>query len=152
MRNFLYSVTNRQTANAVVGMKILKEGALQFVNGSPFPTGGKGSLSSQSQNGIWTDQDLLYAVDFGSSSFAAFRRNSDGTLIQLNDKPISSHGNSPCSLCVSGDYLYVLNQGVRSSGGKAEPSLAVFALDNDKFDYLRAVASSLNAGNHQPRS
>jgi 6-phosphogluconolactonase (cycloisomerase 2 family) len=109
MSNYLYTVTNRQTANAVVGMEILKNGALRFVKGSPFPTGGKGSLSSQSQNGVWVDGALLYAVDFGSSSFAVFRRNPDGTLTRLNGKPIPSQGNSPCSLCVS-NGIFVCGQ------------------------------------------
>jgi len=136
MSNYLYTITNRQTANAVAGMEILKNGGLRFVKGSPFPTGGKGSLSSQSQNGVWVDQDQLYAVDFGSSSFAIFRRNTDGTLNRLNDKPIPSQGNSPCSVCVSNGILYVVNQGVRSSGGKAEPSLAVFAIEGEIVRHL----------------
>jgi 6-phosphogluconolactonase (cycloisomerase 2 family) len=136
MSNHLYTITNRQSANAVVGMEILKTGALQFVGGSPFLTGGKGSRSSQSQNGIWVDQDLLYAVDFGSSSFAIFRKNSDGTLMRLSEKPIPSRGNSPCSVCVSNGILYVVNQSIRSSGGKAEPNLAVFAVEGEKVRYL----------------
>ncbi len=136
MSNYLYTVTNRQTANAVVGMEILKNGALRFVKGSPFPTGGKGSRSSQSQNAVWIDQDLLYAVDFGSNSFAIFRKNLDGTLTRLNDKPIPSQGNSPCSVCISGLILYVVNQGIRSSGGKAEPNLAVFAIEGANVHYL----------------
>ena len=146
MSNYLYTITNRQTANAVVGMEILKNGALQFVKGSPFPTGGKGSLSSQSQNGVWIDQDLLYAVDFGSSSFAIFRKNPDGTLTRLNDKPIPSQGNSPCSVCVSDGILYVVNQGIRSSGGKAEPSLAVFAVEGENVRHLPGSSFKFRRG------
>jgi hypothetical protein len=126
MSNYLYTVTNRQTANAVAGMKILPDGTLQPIKGSPFATGGKGSPSSQSQNGIWIAEDLVYAVDFGSESFAIFRKDAEGSLSRLNDQPIPSGGNSPCSICVSDGKLYLVNQGVRSSGTKAEPSLAVF--------------------------
>lgn len=146
MKSYLYTITNGRAANSVVGMEIMKEGALTFVKGSPFPTGGKGSLSSQSQNSIWIDKDLVYAVDFGSSSFAIFSKNPDGTLARLTAKPISSHGNSPCSLCVSGGILYVLNQGVRSSGSKAEPSLAVFAIDAGKARYLSSSSLTLPRG------
>jgi hypothetical protein len=146
MSNYLYTITNQQSANAVVGMEILKNGALQFVRGSPFPTVGKGSRSSQSQNGVWIDHDLLYAVDFGSSSFAIYRKHPDGTLTRLNDKPVPSQGNSPCSLCVSDGILYVVNQGVRSSGAKAEPSLAVFAIEGENVHYLLGSSFKFQRG------
>src|SRR5437588_11255343 len=108
MSKYLDTITNWRSANAVVGMEILKNGAQQFVKGSPFPTGGKGSRSWQSQNGVWIDQDLLYAADFGSCSFAIFSKNTDGTLTRLNDKPVPSQGDSPCSLCISAGILYVV--------------------------------------------
>ena len=146
MSNYLYTITNRQTANAVVGTEILKNGGLRFVKGSPFPTGGKGSRSSQSQNGVWIDQELLYAVDFGSSSFAIFRKNPDGTLTRLNDKPVPSQGNSPCSVCVSDGILYVVNQGIRSSGGKAEPNLAIFAVEGESVRHLPQSGFKLRRG------
>lgn len=146
MSNFLYTVTNRQSANAVVGMEIQKDGGLRFVPGSPFATGGKGSRSSQSQNGVWIDHGLLYAVDFGSSSLAIFRQSPDGTLTKLNDQPIPSHGNSPCSLCISDGILYVINQGVRSSGGKAEPNLAVFAVEGEGVRYLEGSSFAFRRG------
>jgi hypothetical protein len=136
MSKFLYTVSNRQSGNSVVGMEIQDRGELRFVPGSPFVTGGKGSRSSQSQNGVWIDNDLLYAVDFGSSSFAIFRKQSDGTLSRTNDRPIDSHGISPCSLCVSNGILYVVNQHIRSSGGKAEPNLAVFEVNGSNVRFL----------------
>jgi 6-phosphogluconolactonase (cycloisomerase 2 family) len=136
MSKFLYTVSNRQSANSVIGMEIQDTGDLRFLPGSPFVTGGKGSRSSQSQNGVWIDGDLLYAVDFGSSSFAIFRKQSDGTLTRTNNSPIDSHGISPCSLCVSNGILYVVNQHIRSSGGKAEPNLAVFEVKGPAVRFL----------------
>ena len=136
MSNYLYTMTNRQRANAVVGMKILKNGSLQFVKGSPFPTGGKGSRAAESQNSVWIDQNLLYATDVGSSSFAIFRKNPEGTLTRLNDKPVSSQGTKPCSVCISDGILYVLNQGNRSSGGKAPSNIAVFAVEGEGVRHL----------------
>lgn len=144
--NFLYTVTNGRSANAVVGIQVSNGDGLAPVKGSPFLTGGKGSFSSQSQNGVWIDGDVLYAVDFGSNSFAMFHRKADGTLTRLNAKPLDSHGDSPCSLCVSGDTLYVLNQGVRSSGSKAEPSLSVFAVGGGTANYLQASSFNLPRG------
>ena len=146
MSHYLYTVSNRQSANSVVGMEILDTGGLRPVPGSPFPTGGKGSRSSQSQNGLWIDRGRLYAVDFGSGSLAIFRPNPDGTLTRLNKTPVSSRGVSPCSVCVSGGILYVVNQHIRSSGGKAEPNLAVFAVEGDKVRYLPRSSFKLRRG------
>lgn len=146
MTHSLYVVTNRQSANAVVGMTILRDGELEFLPGSPYLTGGRGSRSSQSQNGVWIHGDLVFAVDFGSDSFAIFRKNPDGTLIRLNDEPIPSQGTSPCSLYVSNDILYVLNQHIRSSGGRAEPSLAVFALRGETVRHLPDSGFKLQRG------
>jgi 6-phosphogluconolactonase (cycloisomerase 2 family) len=136
MTHSLYAVTNRQSANAVVGMRILRDGELEFLPGSPYLTGGRGSRSSQSQHGIWIHGDLVFAVDFGSDSFAIFRKSADGALMRLNDAPISSQGTRPCSLCVSDDILYVVNQHIRSSGSRAEPNLAVFALRGESVRHL----------------
>jgi 6-phosphogluconolactonase (cycloisomerase 2 family) len=146
--NCLYTVTNRQRGNAVVGMTISPAGTLARVAGSPFLTGGLGSHSSQSQNGVWIDQGRLYAVDFGSQSFAIFKKNDDGTLTRLNRKPIASRGVSPCSLTVSGKFLYVVNQHIRSSGGKAEPSLTVFAIKGKgpRLQYLAQSSFKLPRG------
>ena len=146
MSDFLYTVTNRQSANSVVGLKIQASGALAPVPGSPFLTGGRGARSSQSQNGVWIDGDRLYAVDFGSESFAIFRRNGDGSLTQLNAEPVPSRGVSPCSLCVSGNRLYVLNQHIRSSGGKAEPNLSVFSVRANGVRYLKSSSFKLPRG------
>lgn len=146
MSKFLYAVSNRQSANSVVGTEIQDSGDLRFVHGSPFATGGKGSRSSQSQNGVWIDHDLLYAVDFGSSSFAIFRRNPDGTLTRLNGSPVDSHGISPCSVCVSDGILYVVNQHIRSSGDKAEPSLSVFAVEGSGARFLEGSSFMLPRG------
>ena len=146
MKKYLYTITNRLSANGVVALEILKDGNLQVVPGSPFLTGGQGSRSSQSQNGVWIDRDLLYAVDFGSNSFAVFRRHSEGTLDRLNSQPIPSQGNSPCSVCVSGGILYLVNQGVRSSRGRAEPSVAVFAVEGGVVRPLPGSSFALRRG------
>jgi 6-phosphogluconolactonase (cycloisomerase 2 family) len=132
MSNYLYTMTNRKSTNGVVAMKISKNGSLQFIKGSPFPTGGKGSRSAESQNGVWLHRGLLYAVDAGSDSFAIFRQNSDGTLSRLNDKPVPSQGPGPCSVCASGGILYVLNKG----NANANAGVAVFAIEGEKVRHL----------------
>lgn len=133
MSNYLYTMTNRKSANGVVAMKIAKNGLLQFVKGSLFPTGGKGLPSAESQNAVWVDQGLFYASDVGSNAFAAFVKNADGTLSRLNGKPsFHSRGTGPCSVCASDGILYVLNKGK----AKARAGIAVFAIDDKKVRHL----------------
>jgi 6-phosphogluconolactonase len=81
-----------------------------------------------------------------SESLAVFRLAADGTLTRVNDQPIPSHGTSPCSLCISGDQLYVVNQHIRSSGGKAEPNLAVFALRGESVTHLPGSSFAFRRG------
>lgn len=140
MSNYLYTMTNRKSANGAVAMKISKSGFLQFVKGSPFPTGGKGLPSAESQNAIWIDHGLFYASDAGSNSLAIFRQNTDGTLSRLNEKPIPSQGTAPCSVCASGSILYVVNKG----NAKAPAGIAVFAIEHEKIRHL--PKSSLRLG------
>jgi hypothetical protein len=80
MSNHLYTITNRQTANAVVGMEILKNGALRFVKDSPFPTGGKGSASSQSQNGARTAGTVCWSA-LGRGEKKLYMTNADSVLV-----------------------------------------------------------------------
>ncbi len=146
MSQFLYTITNRRTANAVVAMEILEGGASVRQRLAVPNAVAKDRFRRKARMRLWIDGKLLYAVDFGSGSFAIFRRNPDGTLARLNDTPVSSQGNSPCSLCASGAILYVLNQGVRSSGAKAQPSLAVFAIEGDNVRYLPDSSFNLRQG------
>ena len=132
MSTHLYTTSNRKSANAVVAMKIQGNGSLQLVAGSPFSTGGKGLPSAESQNAVWIQQRLLYAVDAGSDSFGIFRQNTDGTVSRLNEKPIPSRGAGPCSVCASGGILYVLNKG----NAKAGAGVAVFAIEGEKVRHL----------------
>lgn len=132
MSAYIYTTSNRKGTNAVIAMKIRANGSLQVVAGSPFPTGGKGLTSAESQNAVWIHQGLLYAVDAGSDSFAIFRQSTDGTLSRLNEKPIPSQGTAPCSVCASGGILYVLNKG----NDEARAGIAVFAIEDEKVRHL----------------
>ena len=146
MSKSLYTISNRPSANSVVAMKIRDDGQLESLPGSPYETGGQGSRSSQSQNGVWIHKKLLFAVDFGSESFALFRKAADGTLTRINDQPIPSHGNSPCSLTVNKGLLYVVNQHIRSSGGRAEPNFSVFRLEGETLEHLPASGFAFRRG------
>lgn len=130
MSNHLYTLTNQGRANAVVAMAINNvNGSLKTIKGSPFKTGGKGSRSTESQSAVWTDGDLLCAVDPGSHSFAVFRRSGDGALTRLNNANVKSGGVAPCSICMSSGLIYVLNEG--SSDSKSAPRITVFAIGDD---------------------
>ena len=93
MTNYLYTVTNRQSANAVIGMKILANGGLEFLPGSPYLTGGKGSRSSQSQNGVWIPRDLLFASISAATRYGfppEPRRDADPVARWA--RPVAGHG------------------------------------------------------------
>jgi 6-phosphogluconolactonase (cycloisomerase 2 family) len=145
MSNYLYTMTNQGRGNAVVAMTISADGTLKFVNGSPFKTGGKGLRSTESQNAVWIEKDLLCAVDPGSNSFAIFRRGADGSLTRLNDKPVSSEGVEPCSACISSGIVYVLNAG-SSDSANVQPSIAAFALEDGGVRHLPKSDVRLGAG------
>src|SRR5205085_579897 len=76
-----------------------------------FGTGGKGTGAGLgSQGALVLHGDRLFAVNAGSNEITAFAVSSDGlTLTRI--RTVSSGGDMPISLTVSGSYLYVLDTG-----------------------------------------
>ena len=70
--NIPITITNRLSTNAVVGMKIMKDGSLQFLKGSPFPTGAKdpGRRRARTQSGLQFERCL----DLASGNVFRFTR------------------------------------------------------------------------------
>jgi 6-phosphogluconolactonase (cycloisomerase 2 family) len=99
--------------------------ALRYHNGSfrplqiaEYPTGGSGAadllnrgvLDADQQIVVNGDRTLLFAVNQGSDSIAAFHIASDGTLTAVNGSPFDSGGKAPGSLGISGNFLVVANK------------------------------------------
>jgi 6-phosphogluconolactonase len=105
----VYVLGNEASGNAVLAFDRAADGTLQAAG--QFATGGLGTgagLGGQgalvlSDNGRW-----LFAVNAGSNQISVFAVSPDGlTLVDLAD----SGGETPTSLTVKGNLLYVLNAG-----------------------------------------
>jgi 6-phosphogluconolactonase (cycloisomerase 2 family) len=113
----VYVLSNQVANNAVLVFGQSPGGGLHY-SGS-FSTGGTGTgpLAAAgapfldplaSQGSLVVHAGLLFAVNGGSNEITMFRV--DGQELDLLDK-VPSGGQRPVSLAVSGDTLYVLNQG-----------------------------------------
>jgi 6-phosphogluconolactonase (cycloisomerase 2 family) len=147
---FVYVESNRARAggNSILAYRFAGN-RLSFVG--EFPTGGRGTIdrgvtgSLDSDGAIAVDlrRRLLYAVNQGSDTIAAFRLERDGELEPVEGSPFPSGGRSPAALGVAGDLLVVVNKahdpgraldGVRPAyttfrigvGGGLEPTGKVF--------------------------
>jgi 6-phosphogluconolactonase (cycloisomerase 2 family) len=94
-------------------------GQLKPLLGSPFKTGGAGLGNPQQILGpddqetplvFSNDKKYLFAVNPGSNTIAAFKIDVHGRLQAVNGSPFASGGQTPQSLSVAGNYLYVANK------------------------------------------
>jgi 6-phosphogluconolactonase (cycloisomerase 2 family) len=105
----VYTSSNDAAGNAVLAYRRAADGSLSTLG--TFPTGGNGTgagLGNQgavtlSANGRW-----LLVVNAGSDSVSVFSVRSNG--LQRTDVQ-DSGGDMPISVTISGDVVYVLNEG-----------------------------------------
>lgn len=105
----VFVASNAATGNAVLVFSRSGDGTLS-ASGS-YPTGGLGTgtgLGNQGGLALTADDRLLYAVNAGSDEISAFRVTAH-SLELLGAVP--SGGDEPISLAISGNLLYVLNDG-----------------------------------------
>src|SRR3954466_941577 len=128
-------------------------GALRPLDVREYMTGGRGShdltnagvLDAEQQIVTNADRTLLFAVNTGSDTVAAFHIAAagtlapaphiadDGTLDPVAGSPFPSRGKAPASVGVSGDELFVANKaqdGIRDLS-KAKASYATFPIEAD---------------------
>src|SRR3954453_1410182 len=116
-------------------------GSLRPLDIREYPTGGRGShdlsnagvLDAEQQIVTNADRTLLFAVNAGSDTVAAFHIADDGTLDPVPGSPFPSRGKAPASVGVSGDELFVANKaqdGIRDLS-KAKASYATFHIEAD---------------------
>ena len=92
-----------------------------------------GTIDGNDQVVVNEDQTLLFAVNQGSDSIAAFRIQDNGGLEPVDGSPFDSGGIAPSSLGISGDTLVVSNKardGVRELE-KETPSYTSFKIADD---------------------
>lgn len=94
-------------------------GNLKALPGSPFKTGGAGIANPEQILGpddqetplaFTADKKYLFAVNPGSNTIAAFTINAQGGLQPVSGSPFPSGGQTPQSVAVSGNRLYVANK------------------------------------------
>lgn len=112
----VYTLSNDPTANEVVAYARADDGSLTPFGS--FSTGGTGTGSALADEGalIWdAAKSLFFAVNAGDSTVSMLGLQADGSLALLSKIP--SGGIEPISLTLSGNTLYVLNQGSATSAG-----------------------------------
>ena len=110
---FVYTETN-QSNNAVLVFNRAANGALSLA--ATVPTGGLGggvvSVGSQGTLALSQDQRFLFVANEGDNSISVMERTPAG--LKAVGK-VSSGGTLPVSITVSGNLVYVLNDGVHGS-------------------------------------
>jgi 6-phosphogluconolactonase (cycloisomerase 2 family) len=116
----VYVNDNTAGENTVAGFDRHADGSLTPMTGSPYDVGGAGAGHGDASQGslqLSADGRYLLAVDAGSNQISVLRIKPDGSLDGVQGSPVSSGGVNPVSIAVSGDLVYVANQGPGTSAG-----------------------------------
>jgi 6-phosphogluconolactonase (cycloisomerase 2 family) len=137
---YLESNDSRDNQNKIIAYYNTGDGKLQELPGSPFPAGGSGvgnpgqllgPLDSDDQLRFSADGKFLLAVNSGSHTIAVLKIGNDGTLAPVPGSPFPSGGQTPVSLGINGNYVYVVNKSqdyVHTI--TAKPNYTVLTIDN----------------------
>lgn len=147
--------------NAVIAYKDNGDGVLTQLTGSPFLTSGTGvsdlaqglgPLDSDFELRISADKKFLLAVNSGSNTIAVFSINSDGTLVQVPGSPFASGGQTPVSIGVSDNTVFVVNKSQDPLALTPQaPNYSTFTIDatgkltpvtGGKFEVMAGVSPS----------
>lgn len=140
----LFVQTNNASANAIVAYHRSSTGALALAG--TYPTGGKGGTETSapvdalaSQGSLTYDErsGLLYAVNAGSGTLSVFGVQGDRLHLR---QVLSTRGEFPVSVAVSGDRVVVLN-----AGGAG--SVAGFRVDDGRLEPVAGAWQSLGLAN-----
>ena len=113
----VYVNDNTTGTNTIAAFDRHADGSLTPEAGSPFTAGGAGTgsgLASQGALQVSPDGRFLIAVDAGSNQISVLRIRHDGTVALVHGRVVSSAGDTPVSVTISGNLVYVANAG--SSG------------------------------------
>ncbi|PYX87247.1 MAG: hypothetical protein DMG68_12435 [Acidobacteria bacterium] len=131
----VYVESNRADHNSILAYRNTG-GTLSFLG--EFPTEGKGVFDLSLKLGPFdSDQNVLtnaegtvlYAVNSGSDTIAAFRIAANGSLSPLAGSPFSSGGTGPVSVGIARDTIAVVNKAMDPSRPALnQPSYTSFSL------------------------
>src|SRR5947209_3332132 len=134
----VYVESNRADHNSILAYRNIG-GTLAFLG--EFPTNGKGVFDLSLKLGPFdSDQNVLtnaegtvlYAVNSGSDTIAAFTVAANGSLSAIAGSPFSSGGTNPVSIGIARDSLAVVNKAMDPARPDLkQPSYTSFALAPD---------------------
>jgi len=129
--SFVYTLDNDERSNGVAVYRRAADGSLRPLSGSPFAAGGKGLSGGDidEQGAIRVHGEFVLAVNPGSDSIAVLKKSNAG-LLHVEGSPFASGGNTPLSLAVHGDLVYVANQAATFAKPSNEPCLTGFRLSS----------------------
>jgi 6-phosphogluconolactonase len=137
----VYVQTNGAEENEVLAFDRRPDGSLAALG--RFATGGRGTgkphLPSQSSVVLSGDGRRLLVVNAGSDELSLFAVEQRG--LRLTDR-VASGGVAPISVAVSGDLVYVLNNGT--------PNIAGFVIEDGRLVELEGSARGLSAEDADP--
>ena len=119
--DIVYVETNnyQNNQNAVLAYRDNGNGKLEQLAGSPFLTNGAGvsnlgqvlgPLDSDYELRVSSDGQFLLAVNSGSNTIAVFSIKPNGALQPVAGSPFPSGGQTPVSIDVSGNNVFVVNK------------------------------------------
>jgi 6-phosphogluconolactonase (cycloisomerase 2 family) len=141
----IYTTDNSSTGNNVLVFRRSSDGTISF--SASQSTGGVGTgsgLGSQGAVQLSSDGQWLFACNAGSDEISVFAVTGHG--VQLTDK-VSSGGQSPISLSLSGHLLYVLNAGGAVGG---QDNITGFYFAHGKLAPIPGSTRSLSGDNTGP--
>ena len=156
--HFVYIESNEVAGNRVFGYAQNADGSLTDLPGSPYNAGGIGFADSKFTLGpfdsdqnlaINDDRSLLFAVNSGSNSIAAFHIAADGSLNPVDGSPFASQGINPVSVGVHGQMLVVVNKSQDPNQGTntVPPNYSSFVVQgNGALAYVPQSAISVAYG------
>ena len=117
---------SNQADNSVLEFDRAADGALSLA--ATVPTGGAGggvvSVGSQGSVAVSQSQQYIFAANEGGNSISVLKRTATGLTAVST---VSSGGALPVSITVSGNLVYVLNDGV---SGSSNASITGFTFNN----------------------
>ena len=137
----VYVQTNDATSNELLAFQRRADGRL--APGGRFATGGRGTgqphLPSQGSIVLSEDGSQVLVVNAGSDELSLFAVEDGG--LRLTDR-VASGGARPTSVAVSGDLVYVLNNGT--------PNVTGFRIEDGRLVELEDSTRSLSADDADP--
>jgi 6-phosphogluconolactonase (cycloisomerase 2 family) len=146
-RQAVFIQTNDPGGNAILAFRRSDNGSLTAAG--KFATGGRGATQQGAQSDPLASQDslvfdhhrnLLYAVNAGSDSLSLFSVR--GTSLDRL-QTITSRGEFPSSIALSGDLVYVLNAG-------GDGSISGYRLDGRHLRPIPGAVRDLGLGSQNP--